>query len=178
MNDSSAGETADNRGSSPRHPGRENLQPRRPFEAGNDVAVRHGFYVSQLAPSEAEEVQAIADVIRELSPIHGEALEPLVQGLAGKLWRRKQAYADLVEHDVVRGRDRSPAPILADLNTPENSIRRDLAALALTVEAAAEVGVKLSRASKTGRQIDVSRLTDDELDLLRRLVDKAEGETS
>ena len=152
MNDSASTGRADDRESSRRHPGGENLQPRPPFEAGNDVAVSHGFYVSQLAPTEAHQVQEIADAIRELSPIYGEALEPLVQGLAGKLWRRKQAYADLLDNGVVRGRERSPAPILADLNTLENSIRRDLAALALTVEAAAEVGVKLSRARKPERQ--------------------------
>jgi hypothetical protein len=86
----------------------------------------------------------------------------------------KLAYADLLKHGVIRGHDRLPAPILVDLNTLENSIRPDLGALALTVEAAAEIGVKLSRAT-VGRQIDLSRLTDEELKQLRRLVEKAEG---
>ena len=93
-------------------------------------------------------------------------------------WIRKAqattAYADLLDNGVVRGRERSPAPILADLNTLENSIRRDLAALALTVEAAAEVGVKLSRARTRRRRIDLSRLTDQELAELGRLVGNAE----
>jgi hypothetical protein len=63
----------------------QNLQP--PVEQGNRLAERHGFYISKLAASEAAEIQEAADAIRELVPIDSDAIEPLIQGLAGKLWR-------------------------------------------------------------------------------------------
>jgi hypothetical protein len=66
-----------------------------PFEKGNRLAERHGFYATVLSPVESDEIAEIADAIRELSPLDAEALEPLIQLVAGQMWRRHKAYADL-----------------------------------------------------------------------------------
>ena len=75
-----------------------------PTKRGNRLAERHGFYVTKLAPSEETEIQETAQDIRELvaPALDSAALEPLIQGLAGKLWRRQRAYADLIENGIVR----------------------------------------------------------------------------
>jgi hypothetical protein len=150
--------------------GIDNLRPV-PFEPGNQVARRHGFYVEQLSPAEDEDVQTIADAIRELSPVDAEALEPLVQGLAGKMWRRKRAYADLIANGVVR-RNGKAAPILRDLETLENSIRRDLEALALTPQAAADLGLTLAK-TRSADRFNLEALDPEERASLERLLTKA-----
>jgi hypothetical protein len=55
---------------------------------GNSVARRHGFDATVLAPGEDEEVTESADAICELSPLHAEAIEPLIQLVAVQLWPR------------------------------------------------------------------------------------------
>ncbi len=108
---------------------------------------RHGFCVEQHSRAEDAEVQTIAQAVRELSPVDAEALEPLIQGLAEKLWRPKRAYADLIANGVVR-RNGKATPILRDLETLENSIRRDLKALALTLEDRRTVGIEAAQAQR------------------------------
>lgn len=144
------------------------------FQRGNRVAARSGFYVRELSPSEHGDVQEIADAVRDLCPVEADELEPLIQGLAGKLWRRKRAYADLIDNGIVRGSNRLPAPILRDLETLENSIRRDLQALGLTVESAAAIGVNLARSRAA--ELDFDRLTAGEREQLSRLVAKARND--
>lgn len=61
--------------------------------SGNSVARRHGFYATLLAPVEDEEVTESAAAIRKLSPLHAEALEPLIQLVAVQLWRRHGEFA-------------------------------------------------------------------------------------
>jgi hypothetical protein len=43
-----------------------------PFEKGNRLAERHGFYATVLSPIESAEIAEIADAIRELSPLDAE----------------------------------------------------------------------------------------------------------
>jgi hypothetical protein len=56
-------------------PNSANLRPI-PFERGNKIGERHGFYSALLAPVESNEIQEIADAIRELSPVDADAAEP------------------------------------------------------------------------------------------------------
>jgi hypothetical protein len=149
----------------------QNLLP--PVGQGNRLAERHGFYVSKLAASEHAEIQATADAIRELVPIDSDALEPLIQGLAGKLWRRQKAYADLIANGIVRRG--KPAPILRDLETLERDIRHDLEALALTPQKAADLGLTLAKTRETERgDFDPARLSIKERQQLEDLLTKAE----
>src|SRR5690242_3584308 len=116
-----------------------------PAPQGNRLAERHGFYSTILTPVEQGELLEIANALRELTPLDTEALEPLVQLVAGQLWRRRRAYADLEANGVVRARGKA-APILRDLETLERSILDGLKALALTPQAAASLNLTLTRA--------------------------------
>lgn len=150
----------------------QNLLP--PVAQGNRLAERHGFYVSKLAASEDAEIQETAEAIRELVPMKSAALEPLIQGLAGKFWRRRKAYSDLLANGLVR-RGKS-APILRDLETLERDIRRDLEALALTPQRAADLGLTLARTREADRaEFDPARLTIKEREQLEKLLTKAEA---
>ena len=80
-----------------------NLRPI-PAQPGNRLAERHGFYVEQLSPIEGAEIEEIATAIRELSPVDADALEPLIQLVAGQLWRRRKAYTDLEANGLIRAR--------------------------------------------------------------------------
>ena len=93
-----------------------------PFEPGNRVAVRSAFYVSALAASELEEVQTIADAVRALSPLDGEAQEPLVQLVAAQLWRQRQAVAYIDEVGIEKVARSSS--LLRDLATLERPCSR------------------------------------------------------
>lgn len=137
-------------------PNVENLRPA-PFERGNKVGERHGFYSQVLNPVDNDELAEIADVLRELTPLDADALEPLVSLVAGQLWRRRRAYADLDANGVVRARGK-PAPILRDLSTLERSILEGLKALALTPQAAASLNLTLVQ-TRTRDSFDPSRLT-------------------
>jgi len=150
-----------------RHP---NLRPI-PAQPGNRLAERHGFYATVLAPAELAELAEIASALRELSPINSDGLEPLVQLVAGQLWRRRKAYADLEANGVVRTRGKA-APILRDLETLERSILEGLKALSLTPQAAASLGKTLSETRK--RRYDWTRLTPTEKQKVDALIGKAE----
>jgi hypothetical protein len=145
---------------------------RRPFQADNKAAVRSGFYVTALAASEREEVQAIADAIRALSPLDGEAQEPLVQLVAAQLWRQRQAtaYIDAAGIDEVA----RSSSLLRDLATLERSLLAGLRALALTPQAAADLGLTWARTSALDeREFDPNLLSDAEIKHLRKLLAKA-----
>src|SRR5438067_380650 len=92
-----------------------------PVRTRNRLTERHGFCSSILARLEQDGVKEIASALRHLSPLDSDALEPLVQLVAGQLWRRRRAYADLDANGVVRTRGKA-APILRDLETLERSI--------------------------------------------------------
>jgi hypothetical protein len=87
-------------------PNSANLRPI-PFQKGNRFAERHGFYATVVTPVESDEIAEIANAIRELSPLEAEALEPLIQLVAGQMWRRRKAYADLEANGVVRARGKA-----------------------------------------------------------------------
>jgi hypothetical protein len=139
-------------------PNSANLRPI-PFERGNRLGERHGFYVAALAPLESDEVEEIASAIRERTPLDAQALEPLVQLVAGQVWRRRKAYLDLEANGVVRARGKA-ASILRDLTTLERSILDGLKALALTPQSAADLGLTLKRVQEPDRDVDLTRLTE------------------
>ncbi len=74
-----------------------------PVGPGNRLAERHGFCATILTPVEQADLAEIAHALGELSPLDTDALEPLVQLVAGQLWRRRRAYADLCRVSVGRG---------------------------------------------------------------------------
>jgi hypothetical protein len=145
---------------------------RAPFEAGNRAAQKSAFYISSLAASEREEVQAIADAIRDLSPLDGEAQEPLVQLVAAQIWRQRMAVAYIEEcgiDEVARS-----SGLLRDLATLERALLAGLRALALTPQAAADLGLTWARTSALDeRDFDPSLLSDAEVRQLRKLLAKA-----
>jgi hypothetical protein len=145
---------------------------REPFEAGNRAAAKSAFYVTALAASEREEVQTIADAIRALSPLNAEAQEPLVQLVAAQIWRQRQAvaYIDKAGIDEVA----RSSSLLRDLATLERSLLAGLRALALTPQAAADLGLTWARTSALDeREFDPGRLSAAELKQLRKLLGKA-----
>jgi hypothetical protein len=152
---------------------RSNLRPV-PFANGNRLARRHGFYTTRFSPSEDAEIQEIVDALRDVVPLESDSLEPILQGLAGKLWRRQRAYDDLCKHGVVRHNGRT-APILRALEPLERSIRDDLDALGMTIKSAADLRLTLARTrSVDDGRFDPSRLSISERQELERLLDKAE----
>jgi hypothetical protein len=122
---------------------------REPFGNGNRSAAKSGFYITALAATEREDVQGIADAIGDLSPLDGAAQEPLVQLVAAQLWRQRQAvaYIDQVGIDEVA----RSSSLLRDLSTLERSLLANLKALALTPQAAADLGLTWRRTSALGR---------------------------
>jgi hypothetical protein len=143
-------------------------------ERGNQLARSHGFYSKHLSPLEDAEVAEIANAIRALAPLDADGLEPAIQLLAGQIWRRKRAYADLDRHGVTRGRaDRSrAASILTDLTKLEGSILDGLRELGMTARSAAALGLELKRLERF-RDWDFSRLTRAEKATFDELVAKA-----
>ncbi len=120
-----------------------------PFEPGNTVSMRHGFFSSpRLRPEDSAEVDEISVAVWELLPAGHRlpSFAPAVEGLACRIWQARRAYADLAEHGLLRGDDRQPAPILRYLGTLERTIQRDLEGLGLTPRAWAELGLDLTRA--------------------------------
>jgi hypothetical protein len=141
-----------------------------PFENGNSAASRHSFYATALQASEREEVQEIADAIRELSPLDGESQEPLVQLTAAQFWRQRVAVKYIDEHGIDQVAKSSS--LLRDLSTLERSLLANLKALALTPQAAADLGLTWARTSAL--RFDPDRLTKDERAELDRLIAKTE----
>jgi hypothetical protein len=142
------------------------------FKPGNRAAAKSAFYVSALAPSEREEVQTIADAIRALSPLDGEAQEPLVQLVAAQIWRQRVAVAYIDEAGIEMVARSSS--LLRDLATLERALLAGLRALALTPQAAADLGLTWARASALDeREFDPNLLSDAELKQLRKLLAKA-----
>jgi hypothetical protein len=75
-----------------------------PAAHGNRRALRHGAYLSKLTPTENAELTALADEIRDLSPVDSPSIEPAVAVLASLIWRQRRMLAFLDERGLVRGR--------------------------------------------------------------------------
>jgi hypothetical protein len=141
-----------------------------PFENGNRAAIKSAFYATKLAASEREEVAEITDVLRDLSPLDGDAQEPLLALTASMLWRQRVAVKYIDDHGIDQVAKSSS--LLRDLATLERSLLANLKALALTPQAAADLGLTWARTSAL--RFDPDRLTNDEQATLDRLIAKAE----
>jgi hypothetical protein len=138
----------------------------RGFEPGNQVAARHGAYASELklAPRAAEHVASI----RALMPFYSEADELPIRGLAIVLVRVERAEAAL-EAAADDGH--------ADLQWLRDDLRRWLGlklryeeALGMPAAARGRLGLDVART----RRLDLTKLTDRELDELEGLIERAE----
>jgi hypothetical protein len=143
------------------------------FEGGNRAAAKSSFYATKLASSEREEVAEITDVLRDLSPLDGEAQEPLLALTASMLWRQRIAVRYIDDHGIDQVAKSSS--LLRDLSTLERSLLANLKALALTPQAAADLGLTWARTEAL--RYDPDRLTDEEQAELDRLIAKAEVES-
>jgi hypothetical protein len=146
-----------------------------PVGPNNRLARTHSFYATALTPIELADVTELADCLRELCPVNSVAMEPMIALLAGQLWRRRRAYADLAANGVVRAKGK-PAPILQDLETLERSIADGLRSLGLEPMAAAKLGLTLAQVDAVaGRELDLSRLSAADRSTLERILAIAEG---
>lgn len=144
----------------------------------NRHAARHGAHVTTFTRSEQDEISEIAHSLRDVCPVRSDSLEPMLEQLAIRLWRRNRLVEDLMKYGVLRARGRSarhPAPSLEILERLEGGIRHDLDALGMTLPAALKLGVTLKQLADDGRPLDLSRLTTADVKQLRALVAKAKN---
>lgn len=135
------------------------------FETGNGAAVKHGAYASELrlAPRATELVPSI----RALLPFQADADELTIRGLAVVLVRVERAEAAL-EAAADDGH--------VDLQWLRDDLRRWLGlklryeeALGMPAAARGRLGLDVARM----RRLDLSKLSDQELDELEGLVERA-----
>lgn len=142
-----------------------------PFENGNRAAEKHGVYLKKFEPEERQEIEEIAESLREAVPLYSPSFEPTLRMCAARIWRWRRAYRYLSE----RGEDASRG-LLRDLNTLERSLQRDFDSLGVSPRAAAELGVSLTRLAAASDDeappFDWSALERDERIELERLLAK------
>src|SRR5689334_20508109 len=97
-----------------------NLTPVRTSEQASALGSKHRFRATVLLPDEVAEADEIATEIRDAMPSYSPCDEPSIAAASALVWRLRRAYADLLEHGVVRGRGQ-PAPLLRSIDTTERS---------------------------------------------------------
>jgi hypothetical protein len=147
---------------------------REPFQSGNRAAGKSGFYVTALAASEREEVQTIADALRDLSPLDGEAQEALVQLVASQIWRQRQAVAYIDAAGIEKVARASS--LLRDLATLERAVLAGLKALGLTAQSCADLGLTWARTAAL--DVDLEKLSPKQLAQLEKLLDIVQSESN
>jgi hypothetical protein len=147
---------------------------------GNNHATRHGARKEVFSITDQQELAELAELVREVTPVQSDALEPMIEALAIKLWRRNRLVADLVKHGVLRARGRSarhPAPSLEWLERVEAGIRSDFELLGLSLPSAMRLGLQLKQLERE-REVDLEKLTTKQLRQLERLLDIAQVESN
>jgi hypothetical protein len=147
---------------------------------GNQHAVKHGARKEVFTLTEQEEIAEIAERVRAVAPVQSDALEPMVEALSVKIWRRNVLVDDLVKHGVLRARGRSarhPAPGLEWLERVEAGIRHDLELLGLSLPSAMKLGLQLRMLEKE-REVDLDKLSNKQLTQLEKLLDIAQAESN
>jgi hypothetical protein len=147
---------------------------------GNTHAVKHGARKEIFTLAEQEEIAEIAERVREVTPVRSDSLEPIIEALSIKIWRRNVLVNDLVKHGVLRARGRSarhPAPSLEWLSRVEDSIRHDLGQLGLSLPSAMKLGLQLRMLEKE-REVDLDKLSTKQLTQLEKLLDLAQAESN
>lgn len=140
---------------------------RPPFEPGHQLSRRHGFFATKLSDEERDELEAIAEELRDRVPAGGPGLDVLLELVAFQCWRMRRAAQDLAENGLVREGGR-PAAILPHLQALEVRLAENLERLALTPKAAAALGLQLLAAQRA----NVDALNPDELAQLRSLLSR------
>jgi hypothetical protein len=131
---------------------------RRPFETGNKLAERSGFFSKLMRPEDQAEVSEVASWLAEQAPARsGDAAFILLASMWVR-WSRGQAW--LLSHSP---KDWNQA-LVKSVGTTENSMARLARGLGLTLEGAAQVGVDIAVARHVGGKTDaldplVARLT-------------------
>jgi hypothetical protein len=145
---------------------------------GNLWAATHGARREIFSLVEQEEIAEIVGMVREIVPVRSDSLEPMLEALSVKIWRRNVLVADLARYGVLRARGRSarhPAPSLEWLERVEAGIRHDLELLGLSLPSAMKLGLQLKMLERE-REIDLEKLSSKQLAQLERLLDLAEGD--
>jgi hypothetical protein len=136
------------------------------FQAGNEVAVKHGAYATSAI---SERAAQLADDVRAVMPLSSPADEFVVRALGIVLARVEAADRALAEADE-RG-------TTGDLLSLRQDLRRWLALELRYAEAlglAPLARVKLGLAAAQTRRLDLTKLSDRELSELEALVELAE----
>ena len=151
---------------------------RPPFEPGNRLAETHGFYAAKLRPNELDEVQDIASTLRDLSPASGDALEPLLQITAAKVWRWRRLHGWLAANaDRMVGSDGRLADVIEAVDRFESRMVAALDKLALTPEAVADLGLTHARTVRL-KSYDLDALPAEQRHRVRELVAACEQATA
>jgi hypothetical protein len=116
-----------------------------PFENGNRAALTHGVYLQKFQPGERQEIEEIAESLREAVPLYSPAFEPTLRLCAARVWRWRRAYRYLAD----RGKDVSHV-LLRDLNTLERALQRDFDNLGVSPRSASELGINLIKLAAAG----------------------------
>jgi hypothetical protein len=141
---------------------------------GERRALTHGAFVTKFTPREQEEIEELADEIRELVPVSSPTVEPAVAVLAVQVWRWHRLTDYVSEHGLHVGRpdrERLRPAVLHSLHM-EAAILRSMQALGMTPKAAGELGLQLAKLERF-KSYDFSRLTRDEREQFDSLADKA-----
>src|SRR5207247_7439624 len=74
-----------------------------PFESGNEVGRRHGFFSTPtLREEDAAELAEIEATLWSVVPAATERDGPTIAACAELVWRLRRGYADLHEHGLIR----------------------------------------------------------------------------
>src|SRR5262245_16483411 len=141
-----------------------------PAKPGNQLAYKHGAFARfQLEPRARE----LADDVRALMPVQSESDEIAIRLLSLSLAQVEAATLYLAAQGIV-DKDGSPQPLLKHLGTMLNTSARLCDRLGLTPASRAQIGLPVE--SDTGRaSSDLTKLSDEELELLYDLARKAES---
>lgn len=116
-----------------------------PFETGNEVSKRHGFFASPtLREEDRAELEDIERLLWSVIPAATERDGPTIAACAELVWRLRRGYADLHEHGLLR--DGTPAAVLRHIETAERTFLRFAVQLGLTPRSRAELGLDLVQA--------------------------------
>lgn len=136
------------------------------FEPGNGAAVTHGAYATAAISERGAE---LADEVRAVMPLQSGADRFVVAALGVVLARVEAADRALAEADAA-GKTDELLSLRADLRRWLALELRYCEALGLAPLARAKLGLTVA----TTRRLDLTRLSDRELDELEALVERAE----
>jgi hypothetical protein len=115
----------------------------------------------------------LAEQLAEIVPVQHEADRPALE-LLGMTFARLEAVADYIAEHGLSRTDGSTHPVLNLVSAWERNACRLLDRLGMTSAGRADLGLVVARAQEIqAGTLDYSRLSDDEVEVLRGLVEKA-----